>query len=215
MSRGIMDREYTRREFMKLTGKGLAGIGLSSSMLKLFDCTKAQAESGEVKVYPNSEYVLVANAAKCTACQRCEINCTLANDGKSQPYLSRIRVRDNAQFGEKLTANYLEGKGVFGDWSVNPATCHQCENAPCMLACPVGAIHPDPLTSVRLLDQDKCIGCGACVKACPYGMPRIDPEKNKSTKCIACGACVAGCPTSALKIVLWEEIAAAMKDTKK
>jgi ferredoxin len=41
-------------------------------------------------------------------------------------------------------------------------------------------------------------------------MPKIDPDNGKSTKCIACGACVAGCPTSALKIVLWDEIAAAL-----
>lgn len=210
MSKGVLSREVTRREFMKLTAKGLAGVGLSSSMLRLFDCTKAQAESGQVKVYPNSEYVLVVNAARCTGCQRCEINCTLANDGKSQPWLGRINARDNFQYGPEVKMDYLEGPGVFGNWSITPATCHQCENAPCMLACPVGAIYPDKLTSVRLLDQETCIGCGACVKACPYGMPKIDPEKGKSTKCIACGACVAGCPTSALKIVLYEDIAAAL-----
>ncbi len=210
MSKGIMNRELTRREFMKLTGKGMAGVALSSSLLRLFDCTQAQAESGQVKVYPNSEYVLVVNKAKCTGCQRCEVNCTLTNDGKAQPYLSRINARDNFQFGPKVNENYLTAAGFFGDWSVEPATCHQCENAPCMLACPVGAIYPDPLTSVRLLDQEKCIGCGACVAACPFGMPKIDPDNGKSTKCIACGACVAGCPTSALKIVLWDEIAAAL-----
>lgn len=210
MSKGLLSREYTRREFMKLTGKGLAGVGLSSGMLRLFDCTRAQAESGQVKVYPNSEYVLVANMARCTGCQRCETNCTLANDGKAQPYLSRINVRDNAQFGPKVSQNYLEASGTFGNWSINPATCHQCENAPCMLACPVGAIKPDPLTNVRMIDQEVCVGCGACVRACPFGMPKIDPSKGKSTKCIACGACVAGCPTSALKIVLWDDIAAAL-----
>ncbi len=210
MSKGLMSREYTRREFMKLTGKGLAGVGLSSSMLRLFDCTKAQADSGQVKVYPNSEYVLVVNAARCTGCQRCETNCTLVNDGKAWPFLSRIHARDKFQFGASVSENYLEDDGVFGNWSIDPETCHQCENAPCMVACPVGAIYPDPLTGVRLLDQDVCIGCGACVTACPWKMPRIDPSKGKSTKCIACGACVAGCPTSALKMVLWDDVAAAL-----
>lgn len=210
MSKGVFNREYTRREFMKLTAKGLSGVALSSTMLSLLDCTKVQAESGQVYVYPNSEYVLVANKAKCTGCQRCEGNCTLFNDGKVQPFLSRINVRDRFQFGREVTENYLEDPGVFGNWSILPATCRQCEDAPCMMACPVKAIYPDPLTSVRMLDQDVCIGCGACVKACPYGMPKIDPDKGKSTKCIACGACVAGCPTNALKIVLWEDIATAL-----
>ena len=210
MSKGLMSREYTRREFMKLTGKGLAGVGLSSSMLRLFDCTKAQADSGVVKVYPNSEYVLVVNSARCTGCQRCETNCTLVNDGKAWPFLSRIHARDKVQFGLSVSENYLEDDGVFGNWTIDPETCRQCVNAPCMVVCPVGAIYPDPLTGVRLLDQDVCIGCGACVTACPWKMPRIDPSKGKSTKCIACGACVAGCPTSALKIVLWDDVAAAL-----
>lgn len=210
MSKGVLSREYTRREFMKLTGKGLAGVSLSSGLLQLFDCTQAQAESGQVTVYPNSEYVLVVNKARCTGCQRCEANCTLSNDGKVHPYISRIHAHERQQFGAAVEKDYLNGPGVFGNWSIEPNTCRQCIDAPCMKACPVGAIYPDELTSVRLLDQDKCIGCGACVTACPFKMPRIDPEIGKSTKCIACGACVAGCPTSALKIVLWEDIAAAI-----
>ncbi len=211
MATRIFDREYTRREFMKLTAKGLAGVGLSSSMLTLFDCSKAQAESGQVHVFPLSDYVLVANKAKCTGCQRCELNCTLANDGKAQPWLSRIHVRDVAQFGSRdVSADIHQGEGTYGRFAILPETCRQCADAPCMAVCPVHAITADPLTGVRMLDQSVCIGCGACVVACPYGMPKIDPDNKKSTKCIACGACVAGCPTSALKIVLWEEIAEAL-----
>lgn len=72
------------------------------------------------------------------------------------------------------------------------------------------AISADPVTGARVIDEDKCVGCGACVNACPWHMPRVDVEKHKSTKCISCGACVAGCPTSALRMIPWEDVAKAL-----
>ena len=89
----FFDKEMTRRKFLELTGKGAAGLAASSSLLSLFGITKAQAESGAVSVLATPDFVLVANKAKCTGCQRCEMNCTLANDGDCHPYMSRIRVR--------------------------------------------------------------------------------------------------------------------------
>lgn len=206
----IFNHEYTRREFMKLTAKGLAGVTLSSPVLSVLGCTAAQAAGGDVEVTPLSQFVLVANKARCTGCQRCEYNCTLVNDGKAQPFMSRIHTRDYVQFGKEVTGDFHDGPGIFGNWSIAPETCRQCINAPCVTACPVKAIEPDPYTGVRMMDREKCIGCGACVKACPFHMCKLDPELKKSSKCIACGACVAGCPTSALKIVRYEDLAAAM-----
>ena len=207
----IMDRELTRRQFMKLTGKGLAGVALSSSLLSLMGVTKAQAEAGLVNVIATPDYLLVANAAKCTGCQRCEVNCTLANDGVSNPYLSRIHVRENVNYGiEGVTEDYRHGQGFFGLWSIQPETCKQCADPACMNICPMKAIYVEEGTGVRKIDESKCVGCGACVNACPWHMPRINPETKKSTKCVSCGACVAGCPTSALKMIPWEDVAAAL-----
>ena len=62
---------------------------------------------------------------------------------------------------------------------------------------------------IRVVDTDKCIGCGACVEACPWHMPTVNPETGKSSKCIACGACVAGCPSGALSIVDWDAVTSA------
>lgn len=207
----IFSREYSRREFMKLTAKGLAGVTLTSPALALLGCTAAQAAAGQVELMPGSNFVLAVNRAKCTGCQRCEYNCTLTNDGKAHPFISRIHTRDYVQFGKKVDADFYENHGLFGDWSIHPETCRQCDNAPCVNACPVKAITPDPYTGVRMLDQDTCVGCGACVKACPFGMAKMDPEINKSTKCILCGACVAGCPTNALRIFMYEDFVEAMK----
>ncbi|MBR3017404.1 MAG: 4Fe-4S binding protein [Clostridia bacterium] len=46
----------------------------------------------------------------------------------------------------------------------------------------------------------------ACVQACPWHMPTVNPVTHKSSKCIMCGACAEGCPSGALSIVPWEAI---------
>ena len=201
----IFDKEVTRRQFLKVTGKGVAGLAASTSLLSLFGLTKAEAESGAVSVLATADGVLVANGARCTGCQRCEVNCTLLNDGKAMPYISRVKVLRNYYHGN-------DGKegGIFGSFNYTPDTCHQCEDPACLKACPMGAISVRESDGVRVIDKDKCVGCGACAKACPFGMPTIDPETNKSTKCVACGFCAANCPCGALKIVKWEDVAAAM-----
>ena len=207
----LMDREYTRRQFMKLSGKGLAGVALSSTLLSLMGCTRSQAEAGLVDTIATPDFLLVANRAKCTGCQRCEVNCTLANDGDAHPYMARIRVRQNVNFGDQgPTDDYKHGDGFFGLWGFKPDTCKQCADPACVNVCPMKAISADPVTGARVIDQEKCVGCGACVNACPWHMPRVDVEKHKSTKCISCGACVAGCPTSALRMIPWEVVAKAL-----
>ena len=190
----LMDREYTRRQFMKLSGKGLAGVALSSTLLSLMGCTRSQAEAGLVDTIATPDFLLVANRAKCTG-----------------PYMARIRVRQNVNFGDQgPTDDYKHGDGFFGLWGFKPDTCKQCADPACVNACPMKAISADPVTGARVIDEDKCVGCGACVNACPWHMPRVDVEKHKSTKCISCGACVAGCPTSALRMIPWEDVAKAL-----
>ena len=66
---------------------------------------------------------------------------------------------------------------------------------------------PIPETGARVVDTDKCIGCGLCHEACPWNMPQIDPVIGKSTKCIACGRCAVQCPNGAIKFVDWQDIA--------
>lgn len=209
--KGLFSKEYTRRQFMKLTGKGLAGVALSSSLLSLMGATAGQVEAEMLEVLPLPDKLLVFNRAKCTACQRCEANCTLKNDKRIQPYVARIRVRDNMNYGEEgPQEDHLHGQGIFGNWQFDAETCRQCKDAPCVHACPVDAIAADENNGARVIDEEICIGCGACVQACPWHIPRINPLTNKSTKCINCGACVDGCPTSALTLIDWEDVANAM-----
>lgn len=72
----------------------------------------------------------------------------------------------------------LKGKGT----QFVPTPCQQCQNAPCVNVCPVGATFATP-EGVVLIDQQRCIGCRICMEACPYdrrffnwGAPPQPPE---------------------------------------
>ena len=86
------------------------------------------------------------------------------------------------------------------------AACMHCEDAPCVMGCPTGAITKDGATGVVAVTRELCIGCHSCAMACPFGVPRYDSEE-KMHKCNLCSgrvqagllpACVRVCPTSAL-----------------
>ena len=58
-----------------------------------------------------------------------------------------------------------------------------------------------------VVNKTKCIGCGACVEACPFGAMFMDPDEEVAINCILCGACVDACPVKALHILTPEQIA--------
>ena len=86
--------------------------------------------------------------------------------------------------------------------------CNQCAHAPCATACPTAAMFK---RADGIVDFDKsiCIGCKACMAACPYDAIFINPEDHSAEKCNFCAhridvglepACVVVCPTQAILI---------------
>lgn len=201
---GILDKKMTRRQFLKISGKSIAGLTVSATMLSLFGCTQEEVDEGAVTTWALPQGLLVVNQAKCTGCQRCEGNCTLVNDGVVSTYISRVKVSRNL---------HIHGDdGMYnGNFTYYPDTCRQCKDPACGNACPKGAITTNT-NGTRIVDETKCIGCGACVEACPWHMPTVNPETKKSSKCIACGACVAGCISGALTIVPWDDVTAVAQE---
>ena len=160
----FLTADMTRRQFMKISGKSLAGLTLSASMLSLFGCSQKQVDSGAVATWALPQGLLVVNADLCTGCQRCEINCTLTNDGVCSSYISRVKIQRRLN---------LDGAGN-GLLSGNdncfvyfPDTCRQCEDPACGNACPQKAITTNA-QGIRVVDTDKCIGWG---RRLPRGLP--------------------------------------------
>jgi len=86
--------------------------------------------------------------------------------------------------------------------------CNQCEDAPCTTACPTSAMYRRPDAIVDF-DKSICIGCKACIAACPYDAIFINPEDGAAEKCNFCAhrldmglepACVVVCPSEAILV---------------
>lgn len=215
VSEKIFDKDYSRRQFLQITGKGIAGVTVSATLLNLIGCEEQSLKNGQVFTWATPTGLLTVNRDKCVGCHRCEHNCNLVNDGKVMPYIARVNLRDRYFFGEEIEDDFYNAEGIQGNYRWEPMTCKQCNSPWCGNACPVDAIKADERTGARVVDKDVCIACGECVRACPWNIPRIDPEENYATKCINCGACVAGCVTGAITMTDWEDVANAMlKDSR-
>lgn len=114
------------------------------------------------------------DTSRCIRCTGCEAACKQFNEVPKG--IRRLRV---------VTIN--EGKP--GETNV-PMPCMHCTKPPCLSACPVAAIYKRD-DGVVLVNKDKCIGCGYCLYACPFGAPQFPDtglfgSKGKMDKCTFC-----------------------------
>src|SRR5262249_726062 len=86
--------------------------------------------------------------------------------------------------------------------------CNQCDDAPCVAACPTSAMFARD-DGIVDFDKSVCIGCKACMAACPYDAIFINPEDHSAEKCNFCAhrieiglepACVVVCPVEAILV---------------
>jgi Fe-S-cluster-containing hydrogenase component 2 len=120
--------------------------------------------------------------------------CVVTNCGEVNPTRSRIRV---VKIEEEANLFSL------------PVLCMKCVKAACKEVCPVGAIADDPKTGARAIDPDKCIGCSACVYACPFGAITVDGALGYSFTCTQCDgdpACVRFCPADVIHYLDRDEV---------
>jgi Fe-S-cluster-containing dehydrogenase component/formate-dependent nitrite reductase membrane component NrfD len=84
--------------------------------------------------------------------------------------------------------------------------CNHCANPPCVRICPTEAMYQRDDGIVEF-DPEQCIGCKACLQACPYDAIYVDPESGTAAKCHYCAhrvemdlepACVVVCPEHAI-----------------
>lgn len=142
------------------------------------------------------------DSTACTGCKTCELACKDYHD--LGPGITYRRVIDIEGGAWQWSSSVPVQKGVYV-YHVSLACAH-CDNGICLSVCPTGAMHRDKLGFVWP-DHKKCVGCGYCAMACPYGAPSLDYQAKKSSKCDGCtdrvGAgklpvCVEACPLRAL-----------------
>ncbi len=195
--------ETARRNFLKkITGISFAAVGVAAlgatSMVATF--LSSRPAMAAPKGY------LVIDSELCTGCRTCMVVCsTYNNDGEASMELARLTVPRHP-----FHSTWEQARPV----NYEPRPCLQCDDAPCVNACPVGAIQTDHKsgTNARVIDENACIGCKRCIEACErvYEIPRIqfDTELNKAIKCHLCSGnpqCVSWCPNHAINFVSAED----------
>jgi len=108
----------------------------------------------------------------CVGCRRCVYACEKENNQSRDPQIQWIRVLQmDKSKGIDLDHGdpYYDPKKVpEPDHFYLPVSCQQCQNPPCVKACPVEATWQEP-DGIVTIDYDWCIGCRCCMSACPYG----------------------------------------------
>jgi tetrathionate reductase subunit B len=136
----------------------------------------------------------VVDVRRCFGCHGCEVACKAENDVPLGSYIRQTIFHDY----EKPTGGLAR--------IMVPMACQHCEDAPCIKACPCGALHKGMGGTVAV-DYDVCSGHGACKEVCPYGAIYIDPVANQAVKCHNCThrvevgmepACISTCPSEAI-----------------
>jgi anaerobic dimethyl sulfoxide reductase subunit B (iron-sulfur subunit) len=151
-----------------------------------------------------SQYGFYFTSDKCTGCKTCVMAC---KDAHSLPVGRNFRtVHEYVGGGWKKDEKGAWHQDVFG-YFVSVA-CNHCADPACVKVCPTGAHYKRGTDGLVLIDEKKCIGCGACAAACPYKAPVLNEKAKKMQKCDACSArlkegkqpiCVEACPQRALE----------------
>lgn len=124
--------------------------------------------------------------SRCIGCRTCEYACVEENNQSIDPQIHWIQVlrfkKDDPKFPDfEHAEKYYEPQQVPepGHFYM-PVQCQQCENPPCVRACPTQATWKEP-DGLVVVDYNWCIGCRYCMGACPYGARHFnwtEPHRN-------------------------------------
>ncbi len=137
----------------------------------------------------------VVDQTRCIGCHACTTACKSENEVPLSVTRTYVKYVDTGVFPQARR-------------SFQVTRCNQCEFAPCVTACPTAAMYRRP-DGIVDFDKSACIGCKACIAACPYDAIFINPEDRSAEKCNFCAhrldiglepACVVVCPTEALLV---------------
>jgi len=152
------------------------------------------------------------DVSKCIGCKACEAACLEWND-------KRIDIGVNhGSYDEPLdlTPDMFtvmrftewenpETKNL--EWLIRKDGCMHCEDPGCLKACPAPGAIVQYSNGIVDFVHENCIGCGYCVKGCPFNIPRISRVDHTAYKCTLCSdriavgegpACQKACPTQAI-----------------
>ncbi len=139
----MTEKKISRRDVLKLAAVGVAAA-TGAKAVSMAQASEPVGEGGR-------KWAMVIDQNKCVGCGYCVMACRAHND-----------------INPDITWNpVLEGEEINGRKTFIPRPCMQCEKAPCVDVCMVGASYYRA-DGIVMMDYDKCIGCRYCEAACPY-----------------------------------------------
>jgi len=190
-----------RRLFLQF-GLKITGVLAGGSLLSLVPVGKAKGEllgASVVGTYAyQPHYAMIIYKDRCIDCERCLEACAQTNDVPSYGYRNTILHRKKTNVAaSKFIREFL------------PVLCNQCNRPPCVRVCPTRATFKDNKNGIVMMNEALCIGCKACMTACPYNARYYNREKESVDKCDFCyrkrlqngatdTACAEACPAGVL-----------------
>lgn len=162
--------EQSRRKFLKNIGKVTAGA------VTYTIASPASAGPTRHGGDPKHRWAMVIDLRKCIGCQACTVSCSMEN----QPPIGQFRT-----IVSQYEVAHSDNPGRPADYFMLPRLCNHCDNPPCIPVCPVQATYQQE-DGVVLIDNERCVGCGYCVQACPYDARFINEETKTADKCTFC-----------------------------
>ena len=138
-------------------------------------------------------YGFLIDQRRCIGCHACTVACKAENSVPLGSFRTWVKYTEKGSFPHVNRSFLVE-------------RCNHCDDAPCVAICPVEALwrRQDGIVD---FSTDRCIGCKACMAACPYDAIYIDPNTHTLGKCNYCAhrvdlglqpACVNVCPVEAI-----------------
>ena len=159
-----------------------------------------------------TEVAKLIDVTKCIGCKACQTACLEWNELREDIGVN-VGVYDNPH---DLTPNswtlmryteYENPRSGNLEWLIRKDGCMHCEDPGCLKACPAPGAIVQYSNGIVDFIHENCIGCGYCVKGCPFNIPRISQVDHKAYKCTLCSdrvavgqgpACQKACPTQAI-----------------
>ncbi|AWB34209.1 sulfate reduction electron transfer complex DsrMKJOP subunit DsrO [Orrella marina] len=153
--------------------KGLLGLTASATVIPIHPAN-ASTQPPRRPGMPGKRFGMLVDLRKCIGCQACTVSCSMEN------------LPPIGQFRTTVLQYEVDMPDESAPAMVSlPRLCNHCDNPPCVPVCPVQATFQRE-DGIVLVDNERCVGCGYCVQACPYDARFINHETQTADKCTFC-----------------------------
>jgi formate dehydrogenase iron-sulfur subunit len=172
------------------------------------------------------------DVSKCIGCKACQAACLEWNDKRQDVGIFAGSYDNPADLTPEMFTlmrftEWVNPETQNLEWLIRKDGCMHCEDPGCLKACPAPGAIVQYSNGIVDFVHENCIGCGYCIRGCPFNIPRISQVDNKAYKCTLCSdrvavgqgpACAKACPTHAItfgtKAEMQQHAADRIKDLK-